>query len=402
MDDQGFDMENYIRQRLAEIKDIDERAFAKEVILKGLLPAFRAMEERYRELEERVEREIQVHTQQFSVKTMVIRRQDYDSTNRTWFPICNEDHCIYFQGDERQRRMFVQEESFQAVDSQGNIHHIGIRRAPGYQAALEELYHVFVYNRIPWNTVNTGHIDRFYEWYPLDGEEDTTDWKVSYGEWEDWLRDDAIAVWNVEKFPFHCTRFMVPSADGKYYEYELDLNDYEKDSGYMVGCNEDILSLRYEEGKIILASLRETFENWTAYRFCCKADMDSYGYQNPILCNCRKAGFADSLIKRQGHGIHSKTEIFRIVENLGVGECIRLADCCIRDREREGSISADMNRFIREEVFPMETRRILELSFRRSEEGEPAELFYMQDMMRYVVSQVQMLLDEYKCVGFLE
>lgn len=402
MTDQGFDMENYIKQRLTEIKDMDERTLAKEVILKGLLPAFRTMEERYRNLEERVRREIEVQTQQFVIRTMVIRRQDYDPTNRTWFPVCKDDRCIYFQGDERQSRMFRRTESLKAVDAQGNVHRVGIKRASAYQTALEELYRVFVYNRVPWNTVNTGQIDRFYEWYSLDGAEDTEDWKVSYGEWDRQIRDDVMAVWNVEKFLFHCTRFMIPSPEGKYYEHELDLEGYDRDSGYMVGCNEDILNIRHEEGKIVLTSLKETFENWTAYRFCCQEDMDSYGYQNQVLCNSRKTSFADSLIGRQGQGIHSKTEIFRIVEGLGVEDCIRLADCRILDRERDGSVSADMNRFIREEVFPMETRRILELSFHRSEGSGSTEPYYAEDMMRYVISQVQLFLDEYKCVGLLE
>lgn len=54
---QSFDMDTYIKQRLTEITDTDERSFAKEVLLKGLLPAFETMNERYQALEERVKRE---------------------------------------------------------------------------------------------------------------------------------------------------------------------------------------------------------------------------------------------------------------------------------------------------------------------------------------------------------
>lgn len=401
MTDQGFDMETYIKQRLTEITDVDERAYAKEVLLKGLLPAFRTMDERYRQLEERIKREIEIKNQQFVVMTMVIRQQDYDPTNHTWSPVCPGEQSIYFQGTEQEKRAFEASEPFTATDSQGNTHPVGIRKSQAYQSALEELYQVFVYNRIPWNTVNTGQIDRFYEICPLDGSETMEGWEISYGIWEERVKKKYIAVWNIEKFRFHCTKFMVPSLDGKYYEHELGLEYYDQDSSYMVGCNEDIISIRYEEDKIIMTSMKETFENWVAYRFGNRVDTDSYGYGSRILSNRCEADFAAYLTERYGRGIHSKTEIFRIVEGLGVGSCIRLTDCSIRRQERQGSFSADMNRFIREEVFPMDTRRILELQFHRQAGAEQEESYHTEDMLRYAISQVQLLLDEYKCVGVL-
>ncbi len=84
------------------------------------------------------------------------------------------------------------------------------------------------------------------------------------------------------------------------------------------------------------------------------------------------------------------------MEGLGVGEWVRLVDCRIREQELTDSYHADMNWFIREELFPMETRRVLELTF---EKQDGKELYYAEDMLRYVISQMQLLLDEYKCVG---
>lgn len=74
---------------------------------------------------------------------------------------------------------------------------------------------------------------------------------------------------------------------------------------------------------------------------------------------------------------------------------VRLTDCRIREREQEDSFQADMNWFVKEELFPMETRRVLELTFERQGGTEACA----EDMLRYVISQVQLLLDEYKCVG---
>ena len=146
-----------------------------------------------------------------------------------------------------------------------------------------------------------------------------------------------------------------------------------------------------------MTSFKETFENWRACRFSGHLDMESHGYDGRMLGNAGKESFADWLTEHYGQGIHSRTEIFRMVEGLGVEAWVRLIECRIREQEQAGCFQADMNWFIREELFPMETRRVLELTFEK-QGGEEA---YAEDMLRYAVSQVQLLLDEYKCVGRL-
>ncbi len=402
--EQDFDMEAYIKQRLAEITDTDERSVAKEALLKGMLPAIRVMEERYRNLEERIKKEIEIPGSRFAVYTLAVRRQDYDATNRTWFPVCGEDiqdgavcRRIYFRGNEAEKKDFERASCFLATDQEGNTRRIGIRRSEDYRRAMESLYGLFVYNRIPWRTVNTGDLERFYDVYPMETEENMEGWSFSFGEWERLIHRDYILLWNLEQFTFRCMKFMTPCLDGKYYEHELNLEDYDPDSGYMVEGNEDILSIRYENGRILMTSFLETFENWRACRFCGYLDMESHGYGGRVLGNAREESFADHLTGRYGQGIHSRTEIFRIVRGLDVEEWVKLADCRIREREQDGSFRADMNWFIREELFPMETRRVLELSFEK-QGGTEADA---EDMLRYVISQVQLLLDEYKCVGRL-
>ena len=405
MQNQDFDMEAYVKQRLSEISDADERSVAREVLLKGLLPAIQVMEERYRNLEERVKREIEIPDSRFSVYTVAVRRQDYDPTNRTWFPVCEQDiqngegyRRIYFRGNEAEKREFEKTACVFATDREGNATRMGIRRSEDYRRSMESLYRLFVYNRVPWRTVNTADLERFYDIYPLEEESGMEEWSLSFGEWEGLIDRDYMLLWNLEEFTFRCMKFMIPCVDGKYYEHELEPEDYDADSGYMVEGNEDILSVRYENGKILMTSMKETFENWRACRFGGHLDMESYGYDGRILGNAGKVHFADHLAERYGQRIHSRTEIFRIVERLGVEEWIRLTDCRIREQEQADSFHADMNWFIREELFPMETRRVLELTF---EIREGSERYYAEDMLRYVISQVQLLLDEYKCVGRL-
>lgn len=443
MQEQKFDMEDYIKQRLAEISDTDERSFAREIMLKGFLPAVQVMEERYRSLEERVRQEIEIPGSRYTVYTTVIRLRDYDASNPTWFPVCRGDvepdrpacRRIYFRGSAGEKRRFEQQEFFTAVDAMGQPRHVGIRRTEDYRRAVEELYGLFVYNRVPWHTVNTGDLDRFYDVYPAEdaadavlsgesrglpgkdlpdsGSGDETDnldgWEIDFGEWNDRIGQDYMAVWNLEYFTFRSMKFMVPCIDGKYYEHELNLREYDPECGYMVKGNEDILSIRREQGRILMVSLKESFQEWQACRFGKRPDTDSYGYSHRILSNERKEHFADHLAVRYGQGIHSRTELFRLVEELDTEGRIRLSGCRIREKEQPDSCPADMNWFFREDLFPMETRKVLELTFERHTQaagtGETAGREPWdpdgEDMLRYIISQIQLLFDEYRCVGIL-
>lgn len=436
MQEQNFDMEDYVKQRLSEIRDTDERSFAREALLKGLLPAIKVMDERYRSLEERVMREIEIPGSRYAVYTTVIRRQDYDAANRTWFPVCGNDVgedgtvCmrIYFRGNRREKSAFEEQEAFAAVDSEGQTRQVVVRRTKDYQKAVEELYGLFVYNRVPWHTVNTGDLDRFYDVYLMQGaykkegvfgqdddftekdlsreddksgeKENLSSWKIDFGEWESLIDRDYMALWNLEYFTFRSMKFMVPCMDGKYYEHELNLKEYEPDCGYMVKGNEDILSIRHESGRILMVSPKEAFERWQACRFGRQPDTDSYGYHHRILGNGRKERFADHLASRYGQGIHSRTELFRIAEELDTDSRIRLRDCQVREEERADSYPADMNWFLGEDLFPMETRKVLELTFERQADADPYDTDG-EDMLRYAISQIQLLFDEYRCVGRL-
>lgn len=257
--------------------------------------------------------------------------------------------------------------------------------------------------------MNTGDLDRFYDVYPMEDTIENMDgWEIDFGQWNDRIGLDYMALWNLEYFTFRSMKFMVPCIDGKYYEHELSLKEYDPDCGFMVKGNQDILSIRREQGRILMVSLKESFQEWQACRFGKRPDMDSYGYSHRILSNERKEHFADHLAVRYGQGIHSRTELFRLVEELDTEGRIRLRDCRIREKEQPGSCPADMNWFLREDLFPMETRKVLELTFEGRAEsvevnGEAEDLCdpEAEDMLRYIISQIQLLFDEYRCVGRL-
>ena len=86
-----FDFQSYIQERLRDIRDLDERHFAKEVLLNGMGKAIQAMERKYEDLQERVYQEIEPEHNRYEISMTVIDRRHFDPTNHTLFPVREED-----------------------------------------------------------------------------------------------------------------------------------------------------------------------------------------------------------------------------------------------------------------------------------------------------------------------
>ncbi len=197
---------------------------------------------------------------------------------------------------------------------------------------------------------------------------------------------------------FNCTQFMVPCIDDVYFEHEFMVGGGDERDGYLIHFNEDILEIRHEMGKIIIKAKVETYENWSAFRIAQAEPVVSLGYDRPFLTNRRRDTFLRRYAERTGVLLMTKTDLFRRIMELDIKDYIEISNYEIRDHMEEEGTGAGMNWFVQDELFPMESRRILLLKFRAVSFGN-----YLNDaMIRFVVSQMQMEINEYRCVGVME
>ncbi|MFQ7239386.1 MAG: hypothetical protein ACLRP8_10570 [Roseburia intestinalis] len=75
-----------------------------------------------------------------------------------------------------------------------------------------------------------------------------------------------------------------------------------------------------------------------------------------------------------------------------------LEKCEVLETPPESCLEGDMNPFLGNTVFPMETRKTLALYFSHTKGTEERNC---EDMARFFVSQIQLSVCEYKCVGIL-
>ena len=409
MEEKQFDYEKYIQKCLREIDDLDERRFAKNLLLENLGKVFQWAEEKYSALEQRVLDELELSWKRFPVYMTIVERTAYDPISSFWFPLCEEDvkasgkkeyKTIYLAADDGNCRRFSEQKTITGIDKEtGESICFKIERAAVYQEKIQKLYTLFSSNHIPWQTVNMGHVERFFDLIPVEGICMEPDTDISFGEWDRYIRQGMIPLWNIEKREVHSVEYRVPCVDETFYEHIFYLPGAEGDEdGYLAETEEDILSIRYEENRILLRTKEDTLGDAMIYRLHQNRPEKEYGYRYPVLTNCRKDNLAARYLQQTGNFIQTPMELYRKIEEMSEGYKIDILDHEITDRVDGKSLRGDMNSFAGEQIFSQDKRNILLLRIKKEMREDD---YLYESRIRYILTQLQMEFLEYRCVGIL-
>ena len=412
IDEKGFDYESYIQEQLRQIDDLDERRFAKELLTESLGRMIAWSEGKYAALERRVQNELDLPWRCFHVCMTVIDRKDYDPINTFWFPVCEGDEqgqecsceTVYLEADEKTCREFVKMGTLTGVvESTGECFPLRIVPSEKYWKSMDRLYHLFVSNHVPWQTVHMGHVEHFFDLVPLteDGKMPEADWVIQDDRWRTQIKRERMLLWNIPQAAVSSREYRVPCIDEVFYEHIFFLQqEGKKEDGYLVDAAEDILSIRYEQNRIILKTAEQDLQNITVYRLGQGEPEQSAGYRFPVLSNHRKDSLSARYSQRMGNFIQTPAELKRKVEEMADGYRISLLGYEILDRAEEAFLVGDMNGFTGVRLFTDDQRKILLLRF--GADDKEREDYLYESQIRYILSGLQMEFLEYRCMGVLE
>ncbi len=412
-----------MEERLREIDDLDERKFAKKLLLEGLGKVIRCTEAKYQQLERRVYEELEIEDNQYEAVLTIVKRSHYDPTNGTLFPVSEEDldetvlketwsdgsrrwlGSIFLEASDDRQRDFQDRTKFTGTlvkAEENRAAAFEILPAMRYREVMEGLYLVFQDNHIPWDTINTGYLDKFYDVFIyIEGTEPAPDSleevTIDFEEYKEDIRYGLIPLWNLEWVTFDSADFMLPCINGIYYEHEFSLEDKDEKDGYLIQSNEDILEIRHEKNKIVIKSLKETFENWKALHLVQKETVRSLDYNAPLLTNRKRDSFIRRYAENSRVQLMTKTDLFRRIMELDIRDYIEVVGYEICESARDFPNTEGMNWFVRDELFPMESRKVLLLKFKERQPGH----YLNGSMVRFVISQMQLEISEYRCVGVI-
>lgn len=419
--DTRFEFEEYIQKRLRDIDDLDERRFAKELLLENLCKVFTWTERKYDALEQRIQNELDAAWKYFNVRMTIIDRKDYDPINGSWFPVWegditgkpdrdfmgNDIETIYLAAGEDICRKFNECKTVTGIDREtGEKRRFRIEKSKRYQQGIEKLYTLFTENHVAWQTLHLGHLERFYdlipeEEMPEEGAGRKENRIFQYGEWDKFILKGKMLLWNIEKTSIHSSEFRMPCIDEVFYEHIFYLpREQAQGDGYLVEAGEEILSIRYEMNKIVLKTVKESLENVFLYRLHQQEAEDSIGYHYPVLTNDKKDGMAIRYLQQTGNFLQSPLELYRKIEEMSGSYHINVLGYEIVAHAEGNLLHGDMNAFTGTGVFGNDKRSIL--LFRIQEDEEQGGDYLYEAQIRYILSGLQMEFLEYKCVGALE
>ena len=418
-----------IQGELSLITDLTERRTFKELMEGVFLSLWETNAAMYERLEERVVGELAWDMNRFCVRTGLVERESFDPVHRFLAPACEEDlvPASYKAGELRERireegrvrlaTVFVQcgpgeLKSFLDYGSgctgrllAGGEYPVDLFLEPArrYLERLEQLYHLFMKNGIPWQTVNAPYFfkmaDVCIRQVPeaISDAQEITDFGMDFGSFGGQVRLDMLPVWNIRRLELESMGFPVPCRDHESFEHTISIAAYGAENAYLVEEKAGIENVCQRGDRLFITGRIPNEKRWNVYMICGGRDsrVDRFAY--PLFSNSKKDGFGERYSRQKGQPVQTRGELARFIRGLGLEDYIAYQDCALTGERGERQDTYPVNFFLRDEIRGKGGRQKLTLYFK----PVGKERWLLLDLASYIASQVQELYPEYECGGRL-
>ncbi len=423
-----LDMEEYLSSRVLEIQNLSERKLFKDVVEKLLLELHHHTQAEYHALEDRVFGELQSVQNDYAISIGLTDLAHFDATDSFLQPIFKEDtqkqeypvaellgdmkagrpyplHSIFLEADCQTVDKFAQSgRIYQGVVSteHGEFRaKYAIRPNRKYLDRIEQLYHVFNTNFLPWTTICTAYLYKFFqvellEVEDMDTKEVIQEVRVDFEEFQDAVRYHYIPLWNLVQVKEKTSTYPEPCMDKINFDHRIFAHRLDAECQYLVANSEiELLNIRRVHGDLILSCPDENPHQWILYRVNRPTKRSSSLY--PVLSNLSMESFAGNLSERYRRGVKTKAEIARILSAYPYGDYVCFQDVTLLPSGKEAGQTYQMDEFLLDELRIECKNTDMLLTFTSSQ----PEYFLTKDIMSFLVSQIQELFPEYSCIGRL-
>jgi hypothetical protein len=422
-------MKEIIQDRLGKMEDLNQRRILKNLMTGLFLNMVEYQEEMNRKLEERIFHETGDSEERHDVYVSICSREDVDPIHEFLAPMVPEDAEVKRWDMKRlTEKLAAREEvvlmtiflgcghdllkpllngrrTFQGeLVTTGGRRRIGVmlRQCQTYIQAIEQLYQVFQKNSLPWKTVYNPYAYKFFDVILTDSgealreEEEITEIRIRLEEYEPYKLTDMVPIWNIERLALKNIGFPIPAMDRVNFEHVLSLRKTGTEHGYLVDGDEaDIRYIKRTEEELTIVSPREKSGVWNVLKIARPVQTRIGSLEYALLSNKRMESFIRGFAKKQALIVRAKGEILRIANSFEAASDLELEHISVEeDTGSEGETYA-VNPFISDYVRVDSGRKRMRLCFRPT----GSRSFTHQDLMSFLVSEIQMYFPEYRCVG---
>lgn len=428
-------MKDAIKARLNKIDSIEDKIILKNIVTEVLASIYNTSINNFKELEERVYSEL-LYNPGFGIYGTIASREEYDSSSEFFFamnplkvqvPIYNLDAIkrainsgytytlfdVYFDCSyELFYDLLSSDRTFTGIISTDfNEYKAKFKVVQNFEYInmVEDLYKLFAANNVEWTTVNFPYLWRFvdiviigYE-SSIEGQQDTiipdeniTSLSIDFEEYSKVAIQGMLPVWNIRSQNYALKTAPVPVENYLNYEHYIEQSDIKNNGGLLIDFqNLEVSSIRKTEDQIIVVTDKQKID-WKILNIVPPANLKLDLYTSDIFTNTRTSDFINSFANTKSKFIKSKSELNRLVNSLQVKNHIKFVDIELHHEEYP-AITINLNYFIEDEIRDMNSKIHMLLLF----EATDPDYLFNEDIMNFVVSEVQMYFPEYKCVGEL-
>lgn len=427
-------MREIVQDRLGRMTDLEQRKLLKQMMTSLFLNLADHQEEQYRRLEQRVMGELDELEDTYDLYVTACSRDSYDPIHECLYPMIPEDvrppkidltsllenlsrelpaklftvfmACDYVRlsammnGGRRFRGTLVTTAGRYAIEAV-------VKPNPTYVDELEKLYETFQKNGIPWQTANHPYAHKFADIVLVhcdrkpDPAEEVIEATVDLEEYEPYKRPDVIPLWNIEKLQLKSTGFPIPAQDRVNFEHALSLHKTGTEHGYLVAESGDaaIRYIKRSAEELTVVTPLEKSGIWQVLKLTKPVQTKLGKLEYPLVSNRRHNRFTSKYARQQMLAVRAKGEAIRIVHSFEAAEKLELMDLEVRDKPASVPQTYAMNPFISDNIRTKWDMKSLRLKFRKREGTPPEEDFLLNDLMSFLVSEVQLYFPEYACEG---
>lgn len=415
-------------ERLRKIENLEQRQLLKDIVSGVFVNLIDYQDEMNKKLEERVFNEMDDFENMHDIYVTLSSRENVDPIHECLFPILRSDledkpihmdklleplknnqpsvlFTLFLECDAMQiQQLLAEQRQFtgKILTSEGQVHiKVMLQKNVTYLQEVEKLHSIFQMNGVPWKTINHPYIHKFFdvllvECPPLREETEILEFVIDLEEYEDKKRLNMVPLWNIERIELKNIGFPTPALDKVNYEHVLSIRKTGAQHGYLVdGCEDDIRYIKRGENELTIVSPHDKSGVWQLLKIAKREEEKIGRLEYELVSNRRKNHFTHKFANKYTPAVKTKGEIIRLINSFEVAEKVELVTIDVLETFNGESVSYSVNPFFIEELGEHSNKNVMLLTFKAKEHMN----FMLNDILSFLVSEVQRYFIEYKCVG---
>ena len=425
-------MDEEIYEKLNKIEALEDKVLLKN-ILNGVFSEIKNYtDEKVQKLEDRVFEEVKYSKEKYNIYSCLRKRESIDITNSFFFPMIkadlNEEEYevkdimdalknekeimitkIFMENSFTVFKEFLDKNlTFKGIietDKRKHEAYFKVKKNEDYEECISDLYECFINNNIPWTTINNPYIHKFAKVYlesikdSLEPDESIEKIQIDFGEYSEFIKYNMVPLWNIKELTLKGNGFPVPCKDKINYEHTISLSKEGKENGYLVKTSEDEINyVMFREEAIIVSAKEYTPKKWQILKITAPNEDMNCNFEYPVMNNGINLNFTNKLLFSNRQNVKTKAELARVINSYNTSHYLKFNEVKIEEqKDGKEPESYEVNEFIEDEIRDLSVQKNMILYFQPLNK----ENYLNQDILSFLVSEVQLIFPEYRCGGRL-